>query len=382
MALDLQLLGEKLKGYRDQFQLSCEEVSKATGIDAETLANFERGERSPTGDQILILADFYKCDYKFFLSNERLAPFEQTKTLFRRFGEEFSKQDRWAVQEFLFLAEVESYLQSALSKEEAKEFSFKKTGTFLKGHGQQAAAALRQLLGYPDNQVPRNIYEDFRSIGIHIFRRRLDSSNISGLCVRHPVAGKCVLVNYSEDVYRQRFTAAHEAAHAILDEEEDVIVSFARQEKDLREVRANTFASHYLVPPAFLRYLPNPSKWNSTDAIHWANELRVNTETLSIALSEARLIDSAAQERIRSFRVPKEMKQDPELSETLSPRAKERKEELLKRGLSDYYVGLCFEAYRQKIVSAARLIEILLLDGDTELRELAQLYNETLHYGD
>src|SRR5262249_38391934 len=139
MALDLQFLGEKLKGYREQFELSHEEVSQATGISVTALAAFEKGERSPTGDEILILSDFYKCDYKFFLSNESLAPFEQTKKLFRRFGDKFSREDRWTVQEFLFLADVEAYLQEALGKEPPNPFSFKEIGSYFKGHAEQAA---------------------------------------------------------------------------------------------------------------------------------------------------------------------------------------------------------------------------------------------------
>jgi hypothetical protein len=54
----------------------------------------------------------------------------------------------------------------------------------------QAASALRKLFDYPDNTVPRDVYTDFRSIGIHVFRRRLHNSNISGLFVRHPTAGE------------------------------------------------------------------------------------------------------------------------------------------------------------------------------------------------
>ena len=58
MALDLRLFGDKLKRYREQLQLSLAEVSHATGISEARLAVFEHGEGFPTGDDILILADF------------------------------------------------------------------------------------------------------------------------------------------------------------------------------------------------------------------------------------------------------------------------------------------------------------------------------------
>lgn len=382
MALDLEILGKKLRRYREQFEFSISEIANASGISAERLVAFEKGERFPTGDDILILSDVYKCDYKFFVSNERLAPFEQTDVLFRRFGNAFSKKDRWAVQEFLYLSDNELFLQRALNKSDPKIFAFTKTGTNFKRHGAHAADQLRRFLGYSDHQVPRNVFEDFRSLGIHVFRKRLDNSNISGLYVKHPVAGNCILIDYSEDVYRQRFSAAHEAAHTILDADEEVLVSFIKHQSDYREIRANAFASHFLMPPAFLRSLPEPQRWDTEKALHWANELRVSTEALSIALIQARLIDAKTQKIIKAVRVPRKNKVDPELPLTLAPRSHERKEGMLKRGLSDYYVRLCSDAYREGVVSVERLAELLLLQGESELRELAELYGVMLFYGD
>ncbi len=114
MTFDLALFGSKLKRYREQLQTSLDEVSELTGISIESLKALENREKRPTGDEVLILADYYKCDYQFFISNEKLAPFEQTETMFRMYGDEFSKEDRWAIQEFLFLCECEAYLLSLI----------------------------------------------------------------------------------------------------------------------------------------------------------------------------------------------------------------------------------------------------------------------------
>jgi hypothetical protein len=75
-------------------------------------------------------------------------------------------------------------------------------------------------------------------------------------------------------------------------------------------------------------------------------------------------------------------KLDPELPESLPLLSRRRKEVLLKRGLSTSYVSLCFDAYRRATISAARLMELLLLDGNKELKELSELYGETIEYGD
>jgi len=81
-------------------------------------------------------------------------------------------------------------------------------------------------LGLSFNELDTNIYDAVRKLGIHIFRPRLKNSNISGLCIHHPRAGSCILVNYGEDTFRQRFTAAHKLGHALLDAETDFVVSF------------------------------------------------------------------------------------------------------------------------------------------------------------
>jgi len=371
MSFDLSAFGRKLRRYREQLKLDIAEVATRTGVSEPRLTDLEGGLAAPTGDEVLILADFYHCDYRFFISNEQLAPFEQTENLYRRFGDEFSKEDRWRVQEFLFLCECEEQLQRALNRPR-NDFTYEPEGTYFKGHAEDAAARLRRSFGYRGDSVPSDLYRDLRSLGIHIFRRRLENSNISGLTVRHPYAGNCVLVNYSEDVYRQNFTVAHEAAHVLIDRDE-VVVSFTQwKARDLVEIRANTFASRYLLPPELLRKLP-VVRWDAEAAIHWALKMKVSVSALIIGLRESSIIDDSIYERLRGVRAPQEMKTDPELA-GLSARSLERKARLLERGLSAFYVSLCFDAVSESLISSARAAEMLLVD-EAELGELANLFN-------
>ncbi|BEP62336.1 XRE family transcriptional regulator [Variovorax sp. V213] len=378
MAIDLRLLGSKLAKYRGQLQESLLDVAASTGIDTARLTQIEGGQTEPTGDEILILADHYRCDFKFFISNEQVAPFEQTETLYRAHGSDFSKEDRRAVQDFLYLCETEDFLMREMGRAPGS-FTFSPTGGYFKGHAEDAAARLRSAMGHADNAVPRDVYAEFRSVGVHVFRRKLGNSNISGLFIAHPVAGKCALVNYSEDIYRQRFSAAHEMAHAIFDADIGVSVSFERADaSDLVETRANRFASCYLLPPAFLSKLPNPNGWSDSDAIGWANKLRVSCVALANALRGAKLADQATSARISRLRIPRTIKMDPELPDSLNPLQRSRKEQLLERGLSDHYVELCFEAQNSGVISQGRLAEALLC-SQAELLEMAKLYSRTLH---
>jgi Zn-dependent peptidase ImmA (M78 family) len=374
MPIDLQQFAGKLKKYRDQLQLSLDEVSAGTGIELGRLVGFEEAATTPTGDEILILADFYRCDYRFFISNEKLAPFEQTEQLYRRFGDEFSRDDRSRIQEFLFLSACEEALMRMLNRPR-QPFEYHPQGNYFKGHAADAAAKLRAHFGYSDSVVPLDVYSDFRKIGIHVFRRRLDNSNISGLTLRHPAAGPSILVNYSEDIYRQRFTAAHEAAHAILDKE-DVVVSFSEWKgKDLVEIRANTFASRYLLPPEVLDRLPVRA-WTGAELSRWAAKLRVSVQALAIGLKENGLIDDATLVTVSRARGDGNEKVDPEL-EGLAPRSVERKRMLMERGLSHFYVSLCFDAVAEGLITNAKAAEMLMVT-EGELSDLAEMYNVKL----
>jgi Zn-dependent peptidase ImmA (M78 family) len=181
-------------------------------------------------------------------------------------------------------------------------------------------------------------------------------------------------------VFRQRFTACHEAGHAILDDGEDFVVSFTTWNKgDLSEIRANTFASWFLMPPSVVQSLS--ITWTKSTFLDCAARLMVNAEPLAYALRDLNLIDDGEADTFKRLKVPAETKKDPELPDFLAPRSRQRKQELLQRGLSDAYVSLCFDSYDRGIISASRLAEMLLI-VETELGDLAALYGRSLSHGD
>lgn len=379
MSFDLKLFGNKLSRCRLNLEMSVSEVSNLTGVDATRLQEFENGVAEPSGDEILILADFFKQDYIFFISNQQKSASEQIDILYRKYGSSFSKEDRWIVQEFIYLCECESQVLRSLEIQKL-QFNFSPTGTYFKGHGVDAAIAARKLLGFNDNQTIRDPYAEFRRLGIHIFRRRLVNSNISGLFVNHPWAGRCILVNYSEDIFRQNFTLAHEAAHAIFDAGENINISFEGDSSstDLREIRANTFASNFLISKDFLKTL-RVSQWTEAIIRDLAIQLSVNIQTLLIALKEAGKIDNAIYNEFKAIKISKALKEDPELV-GLSDKIRKSKQLLLENGLSAFYVRKCHEAYQNKLISASKLAEMFLVN-DTELPSVLELFKLKVDYG-
>lgn len=377
MSLDLHFLGNKLSTCRGLLQLSIEEVSQGTGIPIRRIKLFEQGKLEPLGDEILILSDFYKEDYKLFISSEQKSVIEKVDILYRRFGDTFTKDDRWAIREFLYLCECEEDVWRVLNFEK-KNFDFQKRGDYFKTHGLEAAKELRTFLGYSDNSQLKDIFNDFRKIGVHVFRRKLSSSNISGLFILHPYAGKCVLVNYNEDTYRQNFTVAHEVGHSIFDSEEQINVSLSTDKgNDLRELRANTFAAHFLIPPKAISNL-NVSQWSVTVLHNVAKQLRVNVTPLLIQLKNLKLISEQEYLTLKRNFINESLKEDFEF-ENLNAQQKENKRKLIENGLSTFYVRKCHDAFSNHLISRKRLAEMLLTD-EFQLPNILSPFNLKLTY--
>jgi Zn-dependent peptidase ImmA (M78 family) len=380
MPIDLGTLSKKLKSFRSQFMITVDELSIGTGITEDRLTSFEEGKLEPAGDEILILADFYKCDYNFFISNEMKTSFEETELLFRRYGSELSKIDRWAIQEVLFLAGCEKELNDMLGISVTSEFKYSPKGSYYKGQGIEAAYKLRDYLSYKANEFNLNVYEEFRKIGLLIFRRQLENSSISGVCIYHPQAGKCLLINYNDDIYRQRFSVAHEVGHSIFDYtgKEPIISHTKWDPKDLKEVRANYFASNYLVPKQLLDSIPDNKNWNAEKIVVWANKIRVNAQPLLYSLEGNGYIDSAKVKELLGVKVSIDEKVDPEFS-GLNDVSINRKKYLLERGLTLSYVKKCTDAFNRNYISLRRMAEMMLVD-EKELYEISDLFKLGLEY--
>lgn len=377
MSFDLKLFAGKLVQCRNNLQLDQAEVCERIGLEKVHLMRLENGEVTPSGDEVLMFADFYRQDYQFFITNEYKTAVEQIQILYRKHGEAFSKADRWAVQEFLFLCESEQ-LVSELEKKEHLNFNYQVQGTYFIGQGIEGAKSLREFLGLRTDSLINDPYALFRKLGVHIFRRKLENSGISGLFIQHPKAGKCLLINYEEDTYRQNFTLAHEMGHAIFDTGEEINISFLKWDnKDLKEKRANAFASALLIPEEELLKRKNII-WNKEILIKFAIELKVNIQPLVFALKSAGLITDNQVTAFINWKVPITSKVDPELS-GLSDKRYQIKADLLARGLSEFYVKNCHSAYDKELISAQRLSELLLI-REIELEDMLSLFNLHLNH--
>ena len=165
---------------------------------------------------------------------------------------------------------------------------------------------------------------------------------------------------------------------SILDDDQDFVVSFSGP-ADLVEVRANTFAGHFLLPPEYLRRFATVT-WDEALVVEIATRLYVNVDTLLIALQRDGLLSGERAAEFKHLKVPTHDKHDAELPSSLQGAVRARKETMLQRGLSAEYVRLCLEAHDRSLVSANRVAEMLLVD-DAGLAEVADLFRWSPQHG-
>ncbi len=382
MGFTTRTFARKLSKLRSDFGQDLAELASTSGISAERLSMLERADTEPSGDELLVLADCFKRDYQFLLSDDAMDGEAEVGMLFRTRGTDISPADRNAIAEFSYLCRCQARLESELEVHvPAAGFSFQPGNAYFKGDATRCASKMRDHLGLARNEVVRDILGLMRSTGIKVFRRRLQNSAISGLFMRHPTAGPCILVNVAEGMERQRFSAAHEWAHALMDGK---LLNFSmmRDESapDLVEVRANVFAARFLIPPDLLAGI-GADAWADPDRIsEIAARLRVSLPALLYSLSDAKLIDRDQVEAMKARARRVSEAPDPELEGDMMPIQRRRREALVEHGLSAHYVGLCFEAYSRGLITLGLLSEML-LTTPSGAHEVAALFGRTIGHG-
>lgn len=377
MSLDTKLFSHKLNKIMELLKVNIDDIIINTNLSKDRLRKLLSGDYVPTGDEILIISDYLKCDdYNYFISNDKDTTFEQSEVLYRKYGEDISKSDRWNIQEFLYLCDCESFLKTELKIEPQHKYRYNPKISFEKQQGIDCAADLRNYLKLDYNNTILDVFALFRRFGINIFRRKLESSNISGVLFRNPRIGDCILINFSEDIYRQRFSLLHEIGHYLLDDKRNVInLSYYNEDKsNYSEVRANSFASRFLIPDELLLNIKKSSAFFTEDRIiEYSKKLMVNPITLSISLKEYKIITYNEYSIFKNLKIAAAEKNDPELPDNLTERIRDAKLKCLERGLTQYYINLCHQAYKEGIITKGRMAEMLLVN-EYELQDLLNLF--------
>lgn len=120
---------------------------------------------------------------------------------------------------------------------------------------------------------------------------------------------KLIVLGASAVPARQRFTLAHELGHLLAGDDQglhlDKDIYDRAQAKDPSEMRANSFASAFLMPEGVLRDAAGASGLAEDGFAKLACDLKVTPSALAIRLQQLRLIDAGTCDRFRKLTAAK-----------------------------------------------------------------------------
>jgi len=387
-------LSRRLREARELASVSQEEASRHLGVPRTSVTQIESGNRAISTLELSRLADLYRRPVTWFLEqaadNEedllvalhRIAP-----------GLDQAPEVKAEVDRCVRICAEGVSLEILLGREERfgppayREPAPRSTGEAV-AQGERIANQERRRLELGSSRVP-DLTELLADQGVWATTAELPEM-MSGLFLRHSSIGMAILVNAGHVRARQRFSLAHEYAHALLDRDRGVGVSTADNSSERIEQRANAFAAAFLLPEEGLaeelRQLGKgqPSRTDQVvfdaatgGSIH--GQLRPAPRSQTIGFQDIAIIAhrfgvsyQAAVYRLKSLRYINQAEADQLLGADLAQAGRDYLKALdffqdleepveEKRGsreLRSRVAHLALEAYRQEEISRGRLLDI------------------------
>ncbi len=244
-----------LKQAREQTGLTQDAFARSLGLSSEFISLLEAGKRAPSLETLSRIATALNREPSFFFSER-----EPAFTLLFRAA---SLDDRARAELDHFQRYVEDYLRLEEATGRRLEEAPLCTGNL---SPERLAAEERRRLGLGDEPV-RDIFALVERSGLRIMRRIMPLEvRISGFFVHlEAQEASFALINASQTLCRQVFTAAHEYCHYLKDRHDGPLIHsqaifYGEPESGPRtpglaakEQFAQTFAAHFLMPPSKVR---------------------------------------------------------------------------------------------------------------------------------
>ncbi len=250
--IDAKQLGSQLRKVRELCGLSQEAVAHELKLPRTALTNIENGNRRVSILELTKLAEIYKCSPSFFLEKSEESRTEDIMVVLHRVLPERMNdlENRSSVRCIVDLYREGAGLLRILNREVYAEIpnyaaEMKSAGIAIQ-QGERVAHEERYRLRLGDAPI-RDIAELLSEQGVWTAAADLPDS-MSGLFIHNQSTGFAVLVNAGHWLERQRFSYAHEYAHVLFDREQSVRMTLRKNSLELAEMRANAFASAFLMP--------------------------------------------------------------------------------------------------------------------------------------
>lgn len=246
-------LGDKIKQYRQNKNLSLQQLAMLSGLSKATIQQYEDGTIRPSNKALIAVAEALMVDvWNFFHLEEtqlELAEF--------RHGNKLLDSDLEKKKIYNLVVDYsESYLELETILGASIDFENPTDDLIISDYkdAEKAASRIRKKWKLANGPID-DVSELLESKGIKIinFDRQTESPGLCGYMRNNKREIPFIILNtnheHTRELTRKRFTIIHESAHLMLKFGESV-------SKDLEEKLCNRFASAFLLPSeALVEYL-------------------------------------------------------------------------------------------------------------------------------
>lgn len=245
--LDEATIGRRLQRARLAAGLSQANVASTLGIPRPAVSLIESGRRSVSSVELAKLARLYGKPASSFLFD----PDDEPVLQYFRSATLLEEGDRAVVDEAVEWCRYYALLEQATFGEQHYELpTYPMPRGLAIEQGAYLAEQERRRLGLGDAPV-RSMIDLLEHEGVKVLLRPFPpGSQVSGFYFFSPELGPCAVINSQERPSRQRFTAAHEYGHFLVDRGDEIqgeICDTSRHREPF-EMRANAFAAALLLP--------------------------------------------------------------------------------------------------------------------------------------
>jgi Zn-dependent peptidase ImmA (M78 family)/DNA-binding XRE family transcriptional regulator len=243
--LDATQLGLRLRSARERRSLSQQAVAEALNLQRTAITNIEAGNRAVSTLELSRLAGLYGCKPEALLepAGEADTPIVRLRAL-----GQLDDDATQTIDHVIGLCREGAELRRMLEPEFAEGLPnyavrVRSSGEAVR-QGYDIAREERRRLGLGNAPIS-NIAGLISNQAIWVAASQIPD-NMSGFFVNDRSTGLAIIINSRHFPVRRTFSYAHEYGHALFDREESERVS--KGGNDLVEVRANAFASAFLMP--------------------------------------------------------------------------------------------------------------------------------------
>jgi transcriptional regulator with XRE-family HTH domain/Zn-dependent peptidase ImmA (M78 family) len=267
-----EFLATILRHRRENAGLSQQAVADRVGLSRTAVAQIELGNRPVSDDELVRFKSLYRR-LADDLAGETERPDDILNVLIESAPALEERRAKNDLETILGLCREAVYLEATLgrlgrSNPPRYEVSPPRGVAQAVSQGERTANHERQRLGLGTELPAGNIVDLATSQDAHVVAMDLPEEVI-GIFVRHVAVGTLIIASGKRRASRERFGVLRGYAHALFERDRAVVVTTPTNAEELVEVRADAFATAFLLPAAGIESaLSSLDKGRSSRHVH------------------------------------------------------------------------------------------------------------------